>query len=314
MNWDDNLPDVSRWQPRSDKSATLSTGLINTCQAIQSRLINGAEIERSFNIDNYDSGPGLEDIVREELSKLLPDRYSIDAGVVNDQNGRTAGDFDIIVRNHVWAPVIKLGATPSSRRYHFPVESIYSAIEVKQTLGFQQLDDAMEKLVKLSRLNRPHNSYGQLTENQHLSQLDRDGYILNPLSTTVFATKLQKDASFHNIARRFGQINASLGRDAMVTNLYVLNQGAAWYSVCNNDSACVDATFMWDRSQPLVLSISDKEPETTFYVFFVHLWGHLTRSILGIQHIPTAYGSTNSPKSECLVFENATYNSGVRKQ
>ena len=203
MNWNDKLPDVSRWQPRSDKSATLSTGLINSCQAVQSRLINEAEIERRFNIDNYDSGPGLEDIVRKELSRLLPDRYSIDAGVVNDQDGRTAGDYDIIVRNHIWAPVLKLGATPISRRFHFPVESIYSAIEVKQTLGFQQLDEAMEKLVKLSRLNRPHNSYGQLTENQHLKPLDQEGYILNPLSTTVFAINLHKDVSFHNIARRF---------------------------------------------------------------------------------------------------------------
>ena len=155
MEWSDNLPDVSGWQPRSNQNATLSRGLLVTCQATQSRIISEAAIERKFNIDNYDSGPGLEDLVRQELSKLLPERYLVDSGVVNDQDGQTAGDYDVVIRDQRWAPATKLGLTPESRRYHFPVESIYSAIEVKQTLGFGQLDDAMEKLVTLSRLNRP---------------------------------------------------------------------------------------------------------------------------------------------------------------
>ena len=70
-----------------------------TCQAAQTRIINEAENERKFNIDNYDSGPGVEDIVRQEVSKLMPRRYCVDAGVVNDQKGQTAGDFDIVVRD-----------------------------------------------------------------------------------------------------------------------------------------------------------------------------------------------------------------------
>ena len=103
------------------------------------------------------SGSGVEDIVRQEVLKLLPDRYAVDPGVVNDQDGRTAGEFYILIRNKLWAPVVKLGATANSRRFHFPVEGIYSALEVKQTLGFLELDNAMAKLVKLSRLHRPHN-------------------------------------------------------------------------------------------------------------------------------------------------------------
>ena len=112
MNSMDNLPDVGKWQPQSEKSKTLSAGLEMTCQAVQSRIINEANIEEAFSINNYDAGPGLEDIVRQEISKLLPERYSVDAGVVNDKDGKTAGDCDVLITNRIWAPVVKLGATP----------------------------------------------------------------------------------------------------------------------------------------------------------------------------------------------------------
>ena len=67
-------------------------------------------MKEKFNIDNYDSG--LEDLVRRELSQLLADRYSVDVGVVNDQEGRTAGDYDVLIQNLIWAPVVKLGRHP----------------------------------------------------------------------------------------------------------------------------------------------------------------------------------------------------------
>ena len=106
MNWKDKLPDVGKWQPQSEKSETLSAALEMTCQAVQSRIVNEANIEEKFSINNYDVGPGLEDIVRQELSKLLPERYSVDAGVVNDQNGGTADDCDVLITNRIWSPVV----------------------------------------------------------------------------------------------------------------------------------------------------------------------------------------------------------------
>ena len=94
--------------------------------------------------------------------------------------------------NLIWAPVVKLWATPDSRRFHYPIESIYSAFEVKQTLGFHELDQAMEKLVKLSRLNRPNNPYGHITENQHITIFDKEGFSLNPLQTVVLGARIQQ--------------------------------------------------------------------------------------------------------------------------
>ena len=255
-----------------------------SCQAAQSRIIAEAEIERRFNIDNFDSGAGVEDIVRQEVSKLLPSRYSVDPGVINDADGRTAGDSDVVIRDPFWSPTVKLGATPQSRRLHFPIESVYSVIEVKQTIGFTELDDAMKKLVSVSRLDRPDNPYGHITENQHLQWLDKDGYILNPLHTTVLGIGTKKGTTFEQLARRFGRINALLRRHHIVTTLCVLDLGGtAWYST--DDAA--NATHMWDRQEPLKLRVITQGE--AFYRFFVHLFGHLTRSVLDIREISSLW-------------------------
>ncbi len=290
MEWKENLPDVSNWQPNADRNETLSAGLLLTCQAAQARIVSEAAIERQFNIQNFDSGPGVEDIVRQELAKLLPSRYAIDPGVVNDRDGNTAGDFDILIRDSTWSPAIKLGATPSSRRYHFAIESIYSAIEVKQTLGFRELDAAMEKLVKLARLNRPDNPYGHITENQHLENFDKEGWILNPLHTTILATDIHSSVEFQDLALRFGQINSQLSRRDMVTVLCVLGHGSAWYSV--KGGSTMNATFMNDRHDDLQLSVHANEHDmmNTFYRLYVHLSGHLHRSVLATTNIEEKYG------------------------
>lgn len=288
MSWADDLPDVAGWLPREDVKASLSTGLMMTCQAAQARIVAEAEIERRFNIDNYDSGAGVEDIVRQEILKLLPHRYSLEAGVINDTGGRTAGDCDVVIRDRMWSPTVKLGATPQSRRLHFPIESVYSVIEVKQTIGFTELDDAMKKLVSVSRLDRPDNPYGHITENQHLQWLDRDGYILNPLHTTILGIGTKKGTTFEELARRFGKINTLLSREDIVTLLCVLEPGGtAWYSTEN----AANATHMWDRQEPLKLRVITQGD--AFYRFFVHLFGHLTRSVLDIRDISARYGMPN---------------------
>ena len=307
MNWNENLPDVNGWQPRSHRDSTLSEALLMSCKAAQSRILREAEIERSFNIDNFDSGSGLEDLVRQEISHLLPERYSVDTGVVNDCLGHTAGECDIVIKDRIWSPPIKLGATPTSRRYHFPIESLYCAIELKQTLNFEQIDKCMEKLVTISRLDRPINEYGHITENQHLKFLDKAGQTTNPLFTIIMATRLSEGLTFEEIALRFGQINSYLSRDEMVNMLCVLDNGLASYEVKTGDTTYVNATFMWDKNEHLFLSIEDSAPETIFYRFFVLLCGHLNRSVLNLRDIVAKYGDVDR-SFNVYPFDAAKYN------
>ena len=305
MKWDKNLPDVSVWQPLSDRQETLCDALMITCRVAQRRIVARAEAETEFNIQNFDSGAGVEDVVREELASLLPLRYSVDAGVVNDRHGNTAGDCDLVVRDHIWSPIIKLGATMRSRRFHFPIEGVYAAFEIKQALGFGQLDEAMEKLVTLSKLDRPENPYGHITENQHITFLDSAGSILNPLHTTVFATRLDDSVTFEEISKRFGAINESLDRNHVVTMLCVLDHGTAWYSVAGGSP--YNADFMRDRKQTLILQINGEEPDNAFYRLYVLLMGHITRSVLSLTNVVGSYGKP-PPGRTTISCQDAVFN------
>ena len=308
MDWNENLPDTNSWHPSAANQETLRNALMVSCQIAQSRIISRADAEVRFNLHNFDSGLSVEDIVREELGALLPNRYVVSAGVVGDRQGLTAGECDLVVRDPTWSPVIKPRATSDSRRIHLPIEGVYAVAEIKQTLGFRELDYAMRKLVIASRLVRPENPYGHITENQHLQWLDRKRSILNPLHTTVFGTRLHPSVDFRHIADRFGAINSRLNRDHMATMLCVLDQGTAWYSV--EGGSPYSATHMTDRQNPLVLQINHKEPENAFYRFVVELLGHLTRSVLGLTEVPTAYGDL-PPHRDIVEYPEAVFNQGL---
>ena len=129
--------------------------------------------------------------------------------------------------------------------------------------------------------------------------------MLNPLHTTVFATRLQDGVQFEEIAERFGAINESLDRNSMVTMLCVLDQGTAWYSV--RSGTPYDADFMRDRDQELILQINTKEPDNAFYRLYNLLMVHLTRSVLGLSDVSNAYGSA-PPTRAVRHFPNAVFN------
>ena len=305
MPWNNPIPDVKSWQPKVSKDATLRNSLMITCQFAQARIVTRANAEIAFKVQNFDSGLGTEEIVREELVRLLPNRYGVSPGLISDCQGYTAGDCDLIVRDPNWSPVIKPGATSESRRFHFPIEGVYAVTEIKQTLGRKELDAAMEKLVMVNRLERNPNPYGHITENQHIKDFDREGMILNPLHTTVFATRIPARSTFGDVVNRFGEINAKLDRKDMVKMLCILDQGTAWYSVESGNP--YNATYMTDRGVPLIMQINHKEPENAFYRYYGEILGHLSRSVLGLRDVTSAYGEP-PPTRDTRSYPGAAFN------
>lgn len=305
MAWLEDIPDVASWQPYITNQETLRKSLMITCQLAQARIIARTKAEIRFNLQNFDAGLAIEEIVREELAGLLPKRYVVSPGVINDRRGRTSGDCDLIVRDPNWSPVIKPAATDEARRLHLPIESVYAVAEIKQTLGPNHLDNAMRKLVSVSRLERPENPYGHVTENQHLTFIDQENSILNPLHTTVFATSIPRGSTFNDVATRFGKINEHLNRKDMVKMLCVLGHGTAWYSV--ESGTPYNATYMSDRDIPLVLQVNGGEPDNAFYRYYVEILSHLNRSVLGLGDLSNAYGDPPPPR-DVLRYNAAFFN------
>jgi len=284
------LPDTKQWQPRTDKIETLQGTFLKRCIGLEKEIQLRVQLERELNIDNYDSGPGVEDILREELRYLLPNRYSIRSGVINDRRGKTAGDCDIIIFNDLWFPAIKVGATPESRRFHFPIEGVYAVCEVKQSIDYKVLDEAMEKLVTCHRLDRPQTNANRLVEN-----CDLDGCfhgLKNPLYSVIIAASLKEGGELDKLVERFFYINKSLKRLEVVRCLCILGHGAVTWTFTDVDGDTRPTLFMRDDLFTSIFPAYHKVPKTpsALYAFLSDILLHLYQSVLAAEDIAVAYG------------------------
>ena len=225
------LPDTNAWRPRDKANETLRDAFLRRCSAAEELILARVRHERQFNVDNFDSGPGVEDSVREVLRDFLPARYGVGAGQAVDRDGFTAGDCDVVISNEFWFPVVKPGATAASRRVLFPIEGVYAIGEVKQTLSYQTLDVAAEKLVKCHRLRRPQTYAHRVVENRETSPCPHG--LTNPLYSFIIGIGLADGVSIDDLINRFFDLNASLKRLEVVRCLCVLNEGTVVWAFQN---------------------------------------------------------------------------------
>ncbi|WP_377639303.1 DUF6602 domain-containing protein [Oryzobacter terrae] len=295
--WDPPLanPNSKGWFPRPLTHDSLKQAFFERCLGVERMLMLRAELERRMNIDNFDSGPGFEDILRDELTRLLPDRYSVRAGVVSDSEWRSAGDCDVVIYNATWFPAIKAGAAEGSRRWHYPIEGVYGVLEAKQSLNVEYLEAAMKKLVTVSRLHvDPSPSFNRVVEN-------RGGAFARPddasrAFTAIVAGGLSKDEDLEELVHRFVAINGQLPRVHMVNALVVL--GAGYASFATTDPRTGHATkarhSVFDDEQPLYPTLfREREGEqfSAFYEFVSDLLSHLTGSVLFAHGVARKYGA-----------------------
>lgn len=284
------LPDTTKWQPRDSKTDTLKSAFLRRCAGAEALIRARAQLEKVMNIDNFDSGPGVEDIIREEIRQLLPARYPVRAGVINDRNGKTAGDFDLAIFNEQWFPAVKAGATQESRRAHLPIDGIYAVCEIKQSLDFDVLDAAMEKLVMCHRLHRPPTYAYRLTENREGSSCKHG--LTNPLYSMIIATDLREGIDLDEVVERFFDINTTLARLEVVRALCVLGHGTVTWGYWHSNTEVRPARFMLEDLYEPVFPVYHKMPESpsALYSLIVDLSLHLYHSILAPEDIVAHYG------------------------
>ncbi|MBS2101229.1 DUF6602 domain-containing protein [Carboxylicivirga linearis] len=292
------LPDISKWNPRQDKQEAISNTFLQTCQSIEARLIAESQIEKRFNIDNYDSGIGIEDLFKREIGLLLPSRYEITSGVISDKKGLTCGDCDIVILNKQWFPLIKYGATNESRRVHIPVESVYSVIEIKQSLTKESLEKAMEKIVTYKRLDRIRSEYGRIVENHNLAGLEKPDNSLNyRYDSILMVNSNEKDRS--DLIKHFFRINELLAPEDRVNSLGVLGYAFACYTTPIEGVGHKEKLYPSNESgnyKPYIL-----ETETdVFYRFWVNLWKHLSLTVLNGDKIFEGYAANAFRKGKPL--------------
>lgn len=283
------LPNTSDWQPKSNKRAALSNTRLQTCRSVEARIRAESDIEKNFNINNFDAGPGIEDIVRDQFRILLPDRYAITPGVVIDSSGDHCGECDLIIANRFWGSLLKYGATNESRRVHIPVEAVYTVIEVKQTLTEDSLDEAMKKLVMYKRLERDRSEYGRLIENHVITDFDRPDASLNYRFDAILGVGCEEGTELE-LVRRFFRINGELAAAHRVNALVILGSGYARYLDESSDGDIRDHLYPESNMEYLngfppakVMPSWSPSNQDSLNFFYADLLHHLTLTVLSFK-------------------------------
>lgn len=84
------------------------------------------------------------------LQELLPRRYGVAKAFVVDSRGHKSEQIDLVVHDKHFSPLLfEVGGAQ-----YIPAESVYAAIEVKQSLDKGQLEYAADKIASVRRLYR----------------------------------------------------------------------------------------------------------------------------------------------------------------
>ena len=179
------LPNVDNWRPRRQEATNLPAAFSQRCALGEEQLTRLLAHERAMVVDNFDSGVPFEAAVREELSRLIPRRYTTTTAVLVDRDGFTSGKCDLVVFNGLWFTAVNAPTLAEPARLLIPVEGVYAVGEIKQRLSRRTLDGAMEKLTTCQRLYRPPTYANRLVENREPDSCTHG--LTNPLFTFILA-------------------------------------------------------------------------------------------------------------------------------
>lgn len=297
------LPDTSTWKPKTDRQIALSRTFLQTCRSIEARIRAESDIEKDFSINNFDAGPGIEDIVREQFRMLLPARYTVTPGVVIDRNGNNCGECDLVVANRFWAPLLKYGATNESRRIHIPVEAVYSVLEIKKTLTVSELDDAMKKLVMYKGLERDRSEYGRLVENHVVEEFEKADGSLNRRFDAILAVSCEEGRA-EELVSRFFKINERLEPHLRVNALAILGEGFAFYLFQGPDDDHMphlypesDMAYFYGWKPKSISPFYVESPHDTLFHLYSNLQQHLFLTVLNFRWMKLLYGFDEAYKT-----------------
>ena len=109
------------------------------------------EINRSGLLEHpVDRGEYRERVVQEFLRPYLPECYGLGRGEIFSANGKSSRQIDIVIYDAIFSSVLMKDANSQL----FPCESVFGSIEVKTELTGQTLEQGVENIMSLKRLDR----------------------------------------------------------------------------------------------------------------------------------------------------------------
>jgi hypothetical protein len=284
------IPNTDLWQPKTGTAEILHNIFFRSCVSIEKIIKQKISYEKEVGIYNFSSGISIEEILREEISKILPKRYTTTTSIISDKYGHTAGEVDMAIFNDLWFPKLKIGDEKLSKKSYLPIESIYAVGEIKQTLDFKTLDEACEKLVMCHRLDRPFTKNFRIVENRQKEYPEQ--HISNPLYSFILATDIGKNCSMQDLIERFYDINKTLKRLEVIRCLCVLEKGTVLWSYFDESAnELKPALFMSNDLYEKIIPVYAEctEGESALFNLLINLNLHLYHSVLMPEDLLPSY-------------------------
>ena len=161
----------------------------------------------------------LEDVFRDVLRRMLPGRFAIGSGIMINSEGATSSQTDIIIYDTQFNSQI----LTEYSGVLFPIECVYAAIEVKETLKANDIRKIVADINKIRDLSKKKQYV------DYAIRAEADGKaVAMPIHMASTLSPRTYVFAFSTSVRKAETLKARLtdelkGRNAHVHALYVLN-------------------------------------------------------------------------------------------
>ena len=202
---------------------------------------------------NVLKGTSREELLKQYLIDLIPDKCSIGSGIIVDSSENQSKQQDFFVYNSFDAPpIIKYESFQV-----IPIESVFCTIEIKSSLTSAELKKCVDNVQSVRKLEKqPYN-------NTHFSYE-------NSNNTVGFVFAYSSNMSLRKIRNELEKYNDSVDYNHQISAICILNKGL----ILNVNLSDIGDISLYPSSRT-ILAISSGTIDDNFYNFYLMVLTHI---------------------------------------
>lgn len=237
-------------------------------------------------------GSAREDLLKDYLRDLLPNKYSISSGIIIDFNQNQSKQQDFIIHDAFNCP--SFFKTDSNTI--LPIESVYATIEIKSTLNYDTLKQSVENIESVRKLHKLPNR--NIISNNYNEQY--------PLG---FVFAYSSDYSLEQIQMKLFELNKSVDGRHQISIVCVLDKGLIFNVYKDNLT-----NFTIIPTNDTVLARSDSDIENSLYSFYLLMLQYLDNVYIQVPSLIEYAKKNNSFKVGLSIPNELIPNDAIYKE
>lgn len=237
-------------------------------------------------------GSAREDLLKDYLRNLLPNKYSISSGIIIDFNQNQSKQQDFIIHDAFNCP--SFFKTDSNTI--LPIESVYATIEIKSTLNYDTLKQSVENIESVRKLHKLPNR--NIISNDYNEQY--------PLG---FVFAYSSDYSLEQIQKKLFELNKSVDGRHQISIVCVLDKGLIFNVYKDNLT-----NFTIIPTNDTVLARSDSDIENSLYSFYLLILQYLDNVYIQVPSLIEYAKKNNSFKVGLSIPNELIPNDAIYKE